>query len=509
MDLDEDFLALRVGDSQGEASLASLPLDVLAKVLENCSISDVAHLCLASRAMHRALLFDDRGWLALVRATWGHSIDYAKWLTAASLAPPPCNRPPPNQFTHLPPTTYRQLYMLLHSVAPIVGLWRLIGEGPRSSLISFSWGADCIEAHEIVPSTPLTGRARWTPWTSIRPAGGLTTSVFVDGEEAQHATVTVCHTAQGARMRRSPSAEAAAAASSGLPRSQVLNMLDCLAVHLSCWPHPKSLFCCCRPARPRWDLRWNGWTSWRGASRRRAATPSSGVARSVSQAKDVSAPQTCCAPSTVSELPPVPPTLHAWYHAAARPEGPTVYHLKRLPQLPVPSAKHPHSGLWVADYGPQGLELLQLEYDFRGRAAQLRGVKVTGDEFIPAGQCSWHCAAAALPIPWGADDQQLVEQQEERWLAEREWWTEDDSDGSSDGSSADLTPRLQGPGPLAAGIPRVIAIHKGSGQVARPGFELPEWVEGKLLVSSDGRLSFCWLENLEHVTDMRRLRMRR
>lgn len=44
--------------------------------------------------------------------------------------------------THLPvppPTLPRcsKLYILLHETAPIVGLWRLVGEGPRGALIAF------------------------------------------------------------------------------------------------------------------------------------------------------------------------------------------------------------------------------------------------------------------------------------------------------------------------------------------------------------------------------------
>lgn len=41
---------------------------------------------------------------------------------------------------------------------------------------------------------------------------------------------------------------------------------------------------------------------------------------------------------------------------AARPEGPAIYHLKRVPEL-CPSSKHPYRGCWAADYGPQGLEV--------------------------------------------------------------------------------------------------------------------------------------------------------
>jgi hypothetical protein len=168
------------------------------------------------------------------------------------------------------------------------------------------------------------------------------------------------------------------------------------------------------------------------------------------------------------------------------------------------------AGLWAADYGPLGLQLLCLRYDFRGRAAQLRATKLTGDECVPAGNVSWHCAAASLPMPWGLADQELVEEQEARWAAEVAWR----EDGEEEGEGQDEEERLDGDGGSGAAAvrqqprrrpPRVVAIHEGSGQVAAPAFQ--HWVSGRLLVFADGGLCFCWGEGVELVADMRRLRL--
>lgn len=167
-----------------------------------------------------------------------------------------------------------------------------------------------------------------------------------------------------------------------------------------------------------------------------------------------------------------------------------------------------------------------LAYDFKGRAAQLVATKVTGDELVPAGQVSWRAAAAALPTPWAAAEQELVQQHEERWLQEREWWEDEEEDDGEedededDGVSASAADSLLlcgggGAHPLAAaageagarGPPRVVAIHEGSGQVAGPGFAHPEWVQGCLLVFATGGLAFVWGEGLNQVTEMRRLRV--
>ncbi len=42
----------------------------------------------------------------------------------------------PTHMTALRPCCSK-LYVLLHETAPVVGLWRLVGEGPRGALICF------------------------------------------------------------------------------------------------------------------------------------------------------------------------------------------------------------------------------------------------------------------------------------------------------------------------------------------------------------------------------------
>lgn len=80
-----------------------------------------------------------------------------------------------------------------------------------------SWTRDGIEGVEVECRKPLSGRTDPVPWARICPARGLTTAVAVD-QEGSYAAVTV-YGAQGQRILRSPSAEAAAAVA--LPHSQV------------------------------------------------------------------------------------------------------------------------------------------------------------------------------------------------------------------------------------------------------------------------------------------------
>ena len=78
---------------------------------------------------------------------------------------------------------------------------------------------------------------------------------------------------------------------------------------------------------------------------------------------------------------------------------------------------------------------------------------------------------------------------------------------SEEGADADSAASTAARQAATKAPPRVVAIHKGEGQVAGPGFASPEWVSGRLLALADGGLSFVWGEGLGMVTEMRRLRL--
>jgi hypothetical protein len=63
--------------------------------------------------------------------------------------------------------------------------------------------------------------------------------------------------------------------------------------------------------------------------------------------------------------------------------GALVHHLKRV-QQPVPTAKHPLAGLWAAECGGPGVEVLRLQYDFSGASARIIATKVCVCMFMPA-----------------------------------------------------------------------------------------------------------------------------
>ncbi len=60
-------------------------------------------------------------------------------------------------------------------------------------------------------------------------------------------------------------------------------------------------------------------------------------------------------------------------------------------------------------YGPHGLEIISVAYDFSGPQARVAAWKVTGDHNVPAGQDTWWASAAPLPLPWSEHELHLQE----------------------------------------------------------------------------------------------------
>jgi Cyclin D1 binding domain len=51
----------------------------------------------------------------------------------------------------------------------------------------------------------------------------------------------------------------------------------------------------------------------------------------------------------------------------------------------------------------------------------------------------------------------------------------------------------------------VVSCFKGMGRVAGPGFQDPQWVDGRLWLYEDGDIGFLWLEEYEFLVDLSRI----
>lgn len=62
-------------------------------------------------------------------------------------------------------------------------------------------------------------------------------------------------------------------------------------------------------------------------------------------------------------------------HAGVQGRAVEVLHLERVLR-PAQSKRHPMAGLWKADYGPGGIQIVHITYDFTGPAARIVAIKV-------------------------------------------------------------------------------------------------------------------------------------
>ena len=64
-----------------------------------------------------------------------------------------------------------------------------------------------------------------------------------------------------------------------------------------------------------------------------------------------------------------------WPIAGLQGRAVEVLHLERVVRPPH-SKRHPMAGLWKADYGPGGVQIILISYDFTGPAARIVAIKV-------------------------------------------------------------------------------------------------------------------------------------
>jgi len=62
-----------------------------------------------------------------------------------------------------------------------------------------------------------------------------------------------------------------------------------------------------------------------------------------------------------------------------------VMHLERIFR-PTQSKRHPMAGLWKADYGPGGIQIIHVSYDFKESAARIVATKVPHRNILYAQQ---------------------------------------------------------------------------------------------------------------------------
>lgn len=435
-------------------TLETLPLESLASVLCHLSVKDIRNVASTCKSLHTACR-DEKLWFILCETTWSLFTDVCQWIV------------PPHQLgdqESLPsPATYCELFHLLRHIQGLCGYWRVIGEGPLGSFVRFSWCDHGIQGQAIVPKSfraletgPSSSKKNplvdLEPYHNYYPRQGEGFVVEWGSEDKGVVTLIKSPRAGGGspQIYRSPSAEAAAAASMSTVTDS--NMLG--SSPEGSFEHSWLEFMSTKVAKP---------------SRRRRS-----LRDSTKSDKSSLAPQ--------------------------------IYHLRRV-NLPSSSVCHPLAGIWVGNDNINGPLVIRVKYDFLGPAARIVGEKISGGGTLAAGgQCWWAYAAAVSMPPTDASEESLMQSLLERLDAE----TLDGLDSLllEDGGIGDHTNgNGNGSSNTAFGLDRQInKVHIGGSKD-----DDQRAAEGRLWSFMDGSLVFWWLgnDNLPETVRLRRLIMHR
>ncbi|KAK9916208.1 hypothetical protein WJX75_000032 [Coccomyxa subellipsoidea] len=322
------------------------------------------------------------------------------------------------------PTNYRSVYRLLSSSAFIVGLWRGSGSIARSHLYEFHWEVDCIVGTGLRYESMRLSAIR-SSFHRIGPDRLITPELISD----KHCVLRQTHINQKTPSRAAESVAAVAMNSFG---SSPTGDIVLGSSPQGSFEHEMLRF-------------MQGAVASKSRRRRSSRNQSSGGSSG---------------------------------------ESTTLHHLCHV-HRPVPTARHPLQGLWKGDYGPNGVQIVQIMYDFSGSAARLIATKVTGDDHVPAGRRTWHALAAPQAEPWNSEERDLINLREL------------------------IVPRLPLGDDEAADEPpcNVVAAYAGKGKVAGLNYFQPRWVEGRLWQYDDGGIGFLWIDAVfQHLlVDLKRI----
>jgi hypothetical protein len=242
------------------------------------------------------------------------------------------------------PCSYRELYPELLRYGELIGMWTGVGAGPRGALYRCAWAADGVVVQQVAPVRSFSAQPPVTTLFELGPCFPRLTFSVIEGSGNAARRCIIREQRAAVRRGSSAAAEAAAAVAAGgghaSPSAAPMGS------------SPPSSF---------------GFQLLQFMQGNVAPSRSSSRTRSrLSGGGSGSAP---------------PPLLH---------------HFQHLP-LPQPRAIHPLAGLWTARYGPHGLEVLLVEYDFSGSSAVIKvGGGLHACMHVRAHACMCCCHAAML-----------------------------------------------------------------------------------------------------------------
>eukprot|EP00898_Chlorokybus_atmophyticus_P005041 jgi/Chlat1/5538/Chrsp369S00841 len=317
--------------------LDSVPDDILFRVLLHLKAKDLAACACVSRRLRDCCVSERRLWSPLCRQLWGVKTNVAAWGAPS----------------------YRHLYQVLTRYAPLVGVWRAVGDTPQGALVLVEWREDHIAASKLAPSSGHAMLRETFFSISATPEHSVT---FAETSHAPESVLT-----QDAALLPAP----------------VVSIID------------KNHWVLEHPQRP----------PSRSPERAEAAVAAAGLAHAwqsleivsggrmpgVSASPPGSFSHEFCRFLTERVASPGASRRRRQSRSGRESPGPVVQHFVRIVVVP-PSVEGPLQGLWRGVYGRHGLQVVSIKYNPDGR---IICTKVTGDAIVPAGEISWHASPSA------------------------------------------------------------------------------------------------------------------
>ncbi|GFR42588.1 hypothetical protein Agub_g3515 [Astrephomene gubernaculifera] len=468
-----------------------------------------------------------------------------------------------------PPTTYRSVFAALRRMQPLIGLWRGVGDSPAGSLFRVAWGpggAGHVEVAALVPQRRRSSDGDGGGGNGGASAAAAAVPVLVaeararvgPGGGAPGLSLQLVDESMALLKGRNTGGRRGPGGGGGFggggrgPSAAALAAAAVATGACSSSREGRLYGSSPPPAGGAGAGGGGGISSSPSFELEMLRFMDASIAGSRSGSRK--ARGRCGSPSPHL---PLGPGQGSW----SRPPAAILQHLVRL-KVAAPSRQRPLGGMWTGVYGVHGLEVVSLSYEGSGSRSRIVATKITGDRNVPAGQTTFWAEAEPLPQPWPPSEVELITNRPYYLenpparpppgvMVAPVWAVPPGpgvaaAEGAAAGAAAAAAAAAGAPvdelgepeaaqlavvaaaaaaaGPVdlwevlgTTGTPaaaavvqrspplRVVAVYKGQGRVAGPGFSKPSWIEGRLWVYDNGSIGFLWRGEFDVLVDLERM----
>ena len=278
---------------------------------------------------------DDELWHILCDVTWSKCTDVLSWVQPAEES----TSSQDSVSCPSKPATFRDAYILLHHVQDLVGLWRIIGEGRKGSLVNFFWEEDSLVGEALVHRSIHCTPEKDSFYRVYPSTESITCVEWGENHESVALLVNEMNGEENSRP--------------GTPSRSV-------AIH-------RPAVCCAEVG---------------------FGTPRSSAIMGESPDGSFKSAWSQFMSSNVMKRAKMrrKPSRHSMALQNIR-------HLKRV-QIPEPTKRHPLSGLWICEIEKDSFEIISIRYSFKDNVAAVVAEKLCGPGCASPGECIWNVVAA-------------------------------------------------------------------------------------------------------------------